>query len=242
MSKVETFVRTTELGFALASTYMTAITFLQTSIYKKFIYENFEPFLLTFHSFFEHLLGRLFIGPVLLDVFILVLVLFLSFTFWRKGDVVGFGRLFSMNMLMFFPSVIDFSMFNWVDLILLYEPKPSVSPLWVFAVGVLLQTTYVALMFTVRFRLVRQELLERGAEPEDVDGVSRGQMSYLAMILTGTTAVIVFLYYAVPLTKGLLRFEFSELPYPHLVIGLACTLLIAVAIVLYLRSFGAETE
>jgi hypothetical protein len=237
MSRVETFIRTTELGFALASTYMTAVTLLQTSIYMKL-----KPFLLPILHFIEVLLGGLLLDPILLDFLIIILVLFLSFSFWRRGDLPGFGRLFSLNMLMFFPSVIDFSMFNWVNLILPYEPTLKVTPLWVFAVGVLLQTTYVALIFTVRFRSIRQEFLERGAELEDVDSVSRGQMSYLAVLLTGTTAVIVLLYYAVPLTKDLLRLEFQGLPYPHLIIGVVCTLLITVSIVLYIRSFRSETE
>lgn len=237
MSRVETFIKTTELGFALASTYMTAVTLLQTSIYMKL-----KPFLLPILSFIEILLGGIFLDPTLLDFLIILLVLFLSFSFWRRGDLPGFGRLFSLNMLMFFPSVIDFSMFNWVNLMLPYEPTLKVTPLWVFAVGVLLQITYITLIFTVRFRLMRQEFLERGAELEDVDNVSRGQMFYLAALLTCTTVVIIMLYYAVPLTKDLLSLEFSGLPYPHLVIGVVCTLLITVAIVLYLRSFRSEIE
>ena len=164
----------------------------------------------------------------------------LSLLFWRRGDEAGFGRLFSLNMLMFFPSVIDFSMFNWINLIMPYDPAPSLLRLRVFGVGLLLQVTYIALMNTVRFRGVREELVGRGAKVEDVDDVSKGQMAYLALLMTGTVAVVTSIYYATPMVKGLLVLETEGLPYLHVVIGIVCSILIAVATVIYLR--GHETK
>ena len=237
MRRVETFIRTAELGLTLVSTYMAAVTLLQTSLYAKF-----KPLLLSLLAYAEPLLGRLRVDLTLLDFALLALALFLALLFWRRGDEAGFGRLFSLNMLMFFPAVLDFSMFNWVSLILQYEPTPHISALWVFGLGVLLQVTYIALRYTVRFRGLREELLNRGAEVEDVDAVSRGQMAYLALLLTGTTAILALLYYAAPLVEGLLRLEAEGLPYPHIVIGVACSILIAAATIIYLRGSGGQPE
>lgn len=235
MRRVETFIRTTELGLALASTYMTAVTLIQTSLYAKF-----KPLLLNLLAYAESILGRLRFDLTYFDLSVLALAMALSLLFWRRGDEAGFGRLFSLNMLMFFPSVIDFSMFNWVNLILPYDPAPRVSALWVFGVGVLLQVTYIALRYTVRFRLLREELLDRGAEVEDVDNVSRGQMAYLALLLAGTAAILVSMYYATLLVKGLLRFEVMGIPYQHIIVGVACTILIAAATIIYLRGYGTQ--
>ena len=235
MRATETFIRTSELALALASTYMTAVTLFQTSLYMKF-----KPLLLRLLSYMEPLLGGLRNYLSYFDLSLLILVIVLSILFWRRGDEAGFGRLFSLNMLMFFPSVIDFSMFNWINLILLYDPAPRVSRLWVFGVGVLLQVTYIALRYTVRFRRLREELVGRGAEVEDVDNVSKGQMAYLMLLMAGTAAIVSTIYYATPFVKDLLRFEAAELPYPHIVIGFACTILIALATVIYLR--GHETK
>jgi hypothetical protein len=237
MRATETYIRTTELALALASTYMTAVTLFQTSLYAKF-----KPLLLRILSYMEPLLGGLSNYLSYFDLSLLVLVIALSLLFWRRGDEAGFGRLFSLNMLMYFPSVIDFSMFNWINLILLYDPAPRVSPLWVFGVGVLLQVTYIALRYTVRFRRIREELIGRGAEVEDLDNVSKGQMAYLALLMAGTVAVLTVIYYATPFVRDLLRFEVAELPYPHIVIGVACTILIAVATVIYLRGQSSKTQ
>jgi len=122
MRRVETFIRTAELGLTLASTYMAAVTLLQTSLYAKF-----KPLLLSLLAYAEPLLGRLHVDLTFLDFALLALALFLALLFWRRGDEAGFGRLFSLNMLMFFPAVLDFSMFNWVSLILQYEPAPHIS-------------------------------------------------------------------------------------------------------------------
>jgi len=234
MRAVETFMRTAELGLALASTYMTAVTLLQTSLYAKA-----RPLLLRFGG---PILGGLRIDIAYFDLALLALAMVLSLLFWRRGDEAGFGRLFSLNMLMFFPAVIDFSMFNWVNLILPYDPAPRVSLLWVFGVGILLQVTYISLRYTVRFRGLREELMDRGAEVDDVDTVSKGQMTYLGQLVAGTAAITAAIYGATPLVKGLLRFEATTMPYPHVVIGFACTLLIAVATLIYLRGQGIATS
>jgi hypothetical protein len=228
--RTESYIRSAELGVTLASTYMVAVTMLQTSIYYKltpYILMVFGPLLTSFGA-----------DPAFLDMVILGLVVALSFSFWRRGDEAGFGRLFSLNMLMFFPSVIDFSMFNWVNLILPYEPAPSVPHLWVFGVGLLLQGTYLFLRYTVRFRMLRGELEERGAEPVDVDEVSRGQMFYLSTLVVGTGAISAVVYYMVPVVMGLVNIRSYRIPFPHVVIGVVCTILIAAATILYLRSGG----
>ena len=233
MRRAETFIRMTELGLALASTYMAAVTLLQASLYAKF-----RPLLLRLGG---AILGGLNIDLAYLDLIPLALAMVLALLFWRRGDEAGFGRLFSLNMFMFFPAVLDFSTFNWVNLILPYDPAPRVSLPWVFGVGVLLQVTYLGLRYTVRFRELRGELIGRGAELEDVDGVSKGQMTYLALLLAGTAIITVVIYYAAPILKGMLKLEAVGLPYMHIVIGVACTILIAAAMVIYLRGQGAKS-
>ena len=231
--RVVTFIRGSELGIAIASTYMVAVTMIQTSIYAMI-----KPYVMTVLGPIMMLLGA---DIEYVDIVILGLVLGLSFNFWRRGDEAGFGRLFSLNMLMFFPSVLDFSTFNWVNLILSYEPSPAVSSLWVFGVGLLLQATYLALRYTVRFRIARDEFFERGADPDDIDEVSKGQMGYLAALVLGTVVVSATLYYLVPIVTDMVSTEALGIPYLHVVVGAACTLLIAGATVLYLRDGGAQT-
>jgi len=98
----EGFVRTMEALVAIAATYMAAVTMVQTTLYNRILTKIsnsvFGPVLEPYMPYF--------------NIAVIVLVLFISFTFWRRGDEVWFGRLFSLNMLMFFPSVLDFSTFN----------------------------------------------------------------------------------------------------------------------------------
>jgi hypothetical protein len=143
-------------------------------------------------------------------------------------------------MLMFFPSVLDFSTFNWINLILPYETITAVTIHWVFGVGLLLQATYLTLRYTVRFRGMREELEERGAEEDDIDEVSRGQMVYLGQLVAGTVVVSAGVYFGVPYVNRFLMGEAARLPYPHLVIGVVFTLLIAAGTILYLRGGGSQ--
>lgn len=226
--RTEAYIRTTELVVALSSTYMVAVALIQSSIY----ISKIRPLLVKVIVPFLMMLGA---GPAYFDIFLLGMVMIISFLFWRRGDEVGFGRLFSLNMLMFFPVVIDFSIFNWVNLILPYHLEPKASSLWVFGVGLLLQATYLTLRYTVRFRVLRDEMTDRGAELENIDEISRGQMTYLAQLVLGTAAISIAVFYLVPVLRDLLRIDAYELPYPHIIIGVACSLLIASATILYLR-------
>jgi hypothetical protein len=228
--RIVAYIRSAELAVALASTYMVAVTLVQTSIYEKL-----KPWMMIL---FGPLLNWMGADPAYLDIIVLGLVMALSFTFWRRGDEAGFGRLFSLNMLMFFPAVVDFSMFNWVNLVMPYDPSPRVTALWVFGVGLLLQVTYLALRYTVRFRMLQDELTDRGAEQGDVDVVSKGQMYYLAFLVLGTTVISAGVYYLVPFMGDLVSLDAFRVPYPHMVIGAVCTLLIAAATILYLRGGG----
>jgi len=86
--------------------------------------------------------------------------------------------------------------------------------------------------------MLRGELEERGAEPVDVDEVSRGQMFYLSTLVVGTGAISAVVYYMVPVVMGLVNIRSYRIPFPHVVIGVVCTILIAAATILYLRSGG----
>jgi hypothetical protein len=225
------FVRTIEAILTLAATYMAAITMVQTTLYNKIITK----------------ISNSVIGPLIepylayFDITIVVIVLFVGFSFWRRGDEIWFGRLFSLNMLMFFPSVLDFSKFNWVGLIFDLRPTPGVTHLWVFSVGLLLQITYLMLRYTVRFRYSRDEFRGRGSNNTDINAITRGQMSYLITLTTLTAGLSAGIYLVSPyLTKYALN-PLEKLPIPlrdraHILVGFIVVIFIAVALILYLRS------
>jgi hypothetical protein len=139
-------------------------------------------------------------------------------------------------MLMFFPSVLDFSTFNWVGLIFDLTPTPGVTHIWVFGVGLLLQITYVMLRYTVRFRYTRQELKGRGADELDINDVTRGQVSYLVLLTTLTAGLTAGVYMIIPYMTRLAVNPIEELPVPHMLVGFLVVVLIAAALVTYLRS------
>jgi len=235
--RTESFIRGSEFVIALASTYMAAVTMVQTSLYWRA-----RPYIAVVLGPIASSLGGSPTGEggSALDLIVIGMALALSFTFWRKGNESGFGRLFSLNMLMFFPSVLDFSTFNWINLILPYESLTTVTVYWVFGVGLLLQATYLTLRYTVRFREMRKELKDRGAEEDDIDEVSRGQMVYLGQLVAGTVAISVGVYFGYPYVSRFLNVEAAGLPYPQLIIGVVFTLLIAAGTILYLRGGGSQ--
>lgn len=227
----ENVIRSVELGVALAACYMAAVTMVQTTLYERVI----------------NMIKDSFMGPLLepytayFDITVMVLALTLCFTLWRRGGIDSFSKLFSLNMLMFFPAVLDFSTFNWVGLILDLTPSHRVTDLWVFGVGLLLQVTYLMLRYTYRFRMDREELLSRGALEEDINQVSRGQMGYLALIVSLTVVTTTVIYVAAPSLGAYLRHTLNTLPYyihvkAPVIVGIIVILGIAASLILYLRN------
>jgi hypothetical protein len=92
------------------------------------------------------------------------------------------------------------------------------------------------LRYTVRFRYVRTELRGRGSDEQDIDDVTRGQVSYL-VLLTALTAVLTGgIYFAIPYLTKLAINPLRELPAFHVLIGFFVVIIIATATVIYLRS------
>jgi hypothetical protein len=222
----ENTIRRIELGVAVVACYMAAVTMVQTTLYAKLVS-------MVKDSFIGELVGDYI---AYMDVAVIALAVLGVAVMWRRGGETYFGRIFMVNMLLFFPSVLDFSTFNWVGLILDLTPAPKVTALWVFAVGLILQVTYLTLRHTVRFREMREELLSRGAAAEDIDQVTGGQMGYLIMLAAGTAAITAVIYVVVPFISEAARSPLGGIPVPHVVIGVVVVLWIASALILYLRS------
>jgi len=231
--KAEQYIRGAELFIALISTFLVGYTMLNTSIYfniRPYAQQIFGPILMLFG-----------LPAALIDYVLLTIVLSLSFLLWRVGTDVSFGRIFTLNMLLYFPSVIDFSTFNWIKLILPYTETSDLTRLWVFGVGISLQVTYLFLRYTVRFRYGRDEFINRGAEIEDVDKVSWGQMYYLSALVGGTAMICFVLFSLQELSRTFLDIT-SMIPSPHVIIGIFISLLIAGATVAYLRDSSKKEE
>jgi len=222
----ENAIRWLELGVTVTACYMAAVTMVQTTLYARLV----------------DIVGDSFVGALLgeyiayMDVAAIVLAVAGVAYMWRRGSEANFGRIFMVNMLLFFPSVLDFSTFNWVGLIFDLTPAPRVTAHWVFAVGLILQAAYLTLRHTVRFREMREELLSRGAAAEDIDQVSGGQMGYLIMAVSATAALTTAIYLVAPVISGAAERPLEGIPVPHVVIGVVVVLLIAATLILYLRS------
>lgn len=224
----ENVIRSMELGVSLVACYMAAVTMVQTALYAKI--EGMVQ-----DSFIGYLVGD-YISYM--DLATILLALLAIIVFWRRGDADWFGRIFMLNMLMFFPAVLDRSTFNWVGLILDLPPRQEVTPLWVFMVGLLLQVAYLTLRHSVRFREMRQELLSRGAAPEDIDQVSGGQMGYLMMLVAGTAVLTASIYLSAPYVNDAITNLLGDSPDQTFAtaLGITVILLLAAALIFYLRS------
>lgn len=228
----ERTIRSIELGIAIVTSYLGSVTLVQTTLYNILVERISNTFRETGKTFFL----------LYVDVGVIAISLLLSFYMWRKENEVWIGRLFSYNMLMFFPAVLDFSTFNWVAVIIDYTPNPGVTANWVFTVGLALQLTYLLLRYTVRFRYLRTELETRGTIVEEIDKITSGQMNYLAILCVLTTIVTAGTYLLIPYLRRYLSIVSSQLPFNHIVIGISVVLWIAAALIIYLRSTSGEAS
>jgi hypothetical protein len=209
---------------------MASVTLVQTTLYHmglEWLGERIQPELLPlFHN---------------IDLLVIALALSISFLQWKKGTEGGFARIFSLNMLLFFPAILDFSRFNWVGLVIGFVPDPGVGALWVFGVGLLLQINYLWIRHTLRFRSTRKDLLQRGATDEDINKISSGQMWYLTILMMGTALITGSIYVVTPLVRRYISEYIDYIPNPNMVIGLFTVIILSISIILYLRS-GSRVE
>ncbi len=222
---VERVIRGVELLFAVVSSYLSALLLVKSGLY------------IEFKNLILPLLGLLDLPlEAYLDLMLLAAAVLLSLLIWRRGSESAYAKLFSLNLLMFFPAILDYSHFNWIMLILPYTPRAEM-PLLTFIAGLLLQLSYLTIRSTLLIRYTRDELLGRGAEPQDVDAISKGQMTYLTLILTVSALTLAAIYLSLPHLEALLRAETLGIPYTHIVIGFSATLLIAIATLLFLKGW-----
>jgi hypothetical protein len=138
---------------------------------------------------------------------------------------------------MFFPSVLDYSTFNWIGLIFDLRPTPGVTHIWVFSVGLLLQISYLLLRYTVRFRYMREELRGRGSIEQDINDITQGQVSYLMVLVSITAGVTAIIYFIIPYMANLAINPFSGLTSTRAaLIGFLVVTFIAATLIVYLRS------
>ena len=220
----EGLLRTIEALVALAASYMVAVTMVQTTLYNKILDKVANYFGPPINPYLPYI-----------NIGLILIVLFVAFTFWRRGDEIWFGRLFNLNMLMFFPAVLDFSTFNWIGLIFDLTPIEGVSDVWVFGVGLFLQITYLMLRYTVRFRYTRSELEGRGSNMEDIDAVTGGQFGYLMLLLLITIIATGVVYVSIPYFTEIAMSPLGNVPVPHMAVGFTMVVVIAAALVYYLR-------
>jgi hypothetical protein len=221
----EGFLRTIEALVAIAASYMAAVTMVQTTLYNKILDKVSNYFGPPIDPYLPYM-----------NIGLILLVVFVSFSFWRKGDEIWFGRLFNLNMLMFFPAVLDFSTFNWIGLIFDLPPIGALSDVWVFGVGLVLQVTYLMLRYTVRFRYMRDELEGRGADMDEIDAVTGGQFGYLLLLILITIGATGIVYVSIPYFTKVVADPLNNIPVPHMMVGFTMVVVIAAALVYYLRS------
>ncbi len=227
----ESIIRSTELIFTSASTYMASVTLVQTTLYHnglQWLTTHSPPELMILINYF--------------DLFIIALSLTLAFWQWKKGTETAFTRIFSLNMLLYFPAIMDFSRFNWIGLIIGLIPSPKVSPLWVLAVGLLLQLNYLWIRQTLRFRYTRISLTQRGATLDAVDKISGGKMWYLTCLIIGTALASAAMYMSASFIMTNMMDRVTSLPYPQLLVGMVTTVVLAVSTILYLRGSAAQHQ
>lgn len=61
-------------------------------------------------------------------------------------------------------------------------------------------------------------------------------MGYLLMLVSATVVLTAAIYGAMPIIGGILAAPLGDLPMPHVVIGAVVVVILAMALILYLRS------
>ena len=70
---------------------------------------------------------------------------------------------------------------------------------------------------------------------EDINAVTRGQVGYLMLLVTLTIVATSIVYLSLPYITEFAADPLSNLPVPHMVIGLLVVVIITITLVYYLR-------
>ena len=83
---------------------------------------------------------------------------------------------------------------------------------------------------------MRGELWGRGSNEQDINDITRGQVSYLILLASLTALITGAVYLLLPYLTNMAINPLGELPIPHILIGFLVVTFIAATLVMYLRS------
>ena len=176
----------------------------------------------------------------LLTPLIIIMVFSVFLYFYAKGRQKHMDEIYVLSWLMHLPSVLWFSRIDWLQI--LGSPinfqilETYVSFTETLAISIILVAGRILLFYTSQIREVFLELQGRGAEKDDLETAALG-MTALTLILIGSSITVTLaISYLMPVIKSLLSHIIALIPYPYIVVGAICLIMIPACIIMYLHS------
>lgn len=170
-----------------------------------------------------------------------ILILFtISLYLYALGRPKHLDRVYAISWLIHLPSILRFSQIDWLQALGLpinfqtLETKLSFTETLI--ISIILVAGRILLFYTSQIRETYLELLGRGAEKDDLRRVLSGMMMFALLFVGSSAAAVLALGYLIPLVKILLNPIITLLPYPYIVVGVICLIMIPLCIILYLHS------
>ncbi|MEM2661200.1 MAG: hypothetical protein QXS74_07770 [Nitrososphaeria archaeon] len=160
--------------------------------------------------------------------------------FYVIGQQKYLDRIYMISWIMHLPSIIYFSQIDWFQTLGLsisfqmLETKLSFTETLI--IGIFLVAGRVMLFYTSKTREMYLELLGRGAEKNDLETIL-SRIIGLILLYVGSSAIATLaISYLIPTVKSLIIPITTFLPYPYIVIGVICLIMIPLCIIIYFYS------
>lgn len=174
-----------------------------------------------------------------------IIILFsISLYFYAIGRQKHLDRIYVLSWLMHLPSLLYFSQIDWLQALGLpvnfqiFETKLSFTETLV--VGMLLVVGRILIFYTSQMRETYLELLGRGAEKNDLERMLLGMMMFTLLFVGSSAVASLVISYLIPIFRHLLNPILALLPYPYIVIGVICLIIIPLCIIIYFHSGASK--
>jgi len=176
--------------------------------------------------------------PTALVTMIIVSIIALLLYFYAKGQEKHMDGVYVMSWLMHLPSILWYSNLDWLKVLGLPLNFQVLETRLSFAETLIISAILVGgralLFFTSNIRDALTRLQGRGAEEDDLKVAAAGMVTLALALVALSTAMVLTMSYLIPMIKVLLGPVIALIPYPYVVIGAACLIIIPVIVIAYL--------
>lgn len=237
---VEINLRLNYLAIRLIEFFIVLLMF-SSSVYSLFNNNIINLITLFFERFMQvSIISQIYPFIPIIPKLLIIILSSITLYFYVIGKQKYLDGVYIISWIMHLPSIIYFSQIDWFQALGLpinfQMLETKFSFMETLIIGIFLVAGRIILFYTSKIREMYLELLGRGAEKNDLEYILSKMIGIILLYVGSSTIATLAISYLIPIVKSFLILITALLPYPYIVIGVICLIMIPLCAIVYFYS------